>query len=99
MSRLSDLQFDIVAWADSISPTRTPANTVVKLVQETGELLDAIINGGDVETEVGDITILLLDICHMHGINLVHAAENKMVINRNKRKWVSDNGVIRRVKE
>lgn len=89
------LQRDIVVWADSIAPERMPENTIVKLVSETSELLDAIMNEGDVETELADCFILLLDLADMFGVSLVKAADEKMAINR-ERKWQNVNGVMRR---
>lgn len=98
MLTLKELQFDVVSWADSISPTRRPENTMVKLNSETSELLDAIVNrlGREaVESELGDCLILLLDLANMYQIDLVTAGERKMVINR-QRRWRSEDGVIRR---
>lgn len=95
------LSEDIVEWADSISPGRLPANTVVKLVSESSELLDAIINNGsvqEVESELGDCIILLLDLASMFGVDLVEAGYKKMYANR-ERKWTADGNVIRRVRE
>lgn len=95
------LSDDILDWADRISPGRMPANTVVKLVSESSELLDAIINNGsreEVESELGDCVILLLDLASMFGLDLVEAGHKKMGINRS-RKWAADGHVIRRIKE
>lgn len=89
------LQADILAWANGISPGRSPQDAVVKLVSEASELLDAVLNGKDVEGELGDCIILLLDLAAMHNINLAHAGHKKMGINRN-RVWEAENGVIRR---
>jgi NTP pyrophosphatase (non-canonical NTP hydrolase) len=90
------LQTDVVEWANGISPKRKPQNTVVKLVGETSELLDAIVNGGDVRDELGDMIILLLDLANMYGVDIVDAGWDKMDTNRHKRHWVAENGVIRR---
>lgn len=94
---LRELQTDVVVWADSISPTRRPKDAVVKVVSEASELLDAVLNDGDVEGELGDLIILLLDLANMYRINIVRAGSDKMVINR-QRHWRSDHGVIRRLK-
>lgn len=98
MLTLKELQADVVTWADSISPTRRPENTMVKFNSEASELLDAIVNrlGQDaVESELGDCLILLLDLANMYNVDLVAAGERKMVINR-QRHWRSVDGVIRR---
>lgn len=92
---LRDLQIEVVDWADSISPLRQPKDAVVKMVSETSELLDAVLNDRDVEGELGDCIILLLDLAEMHNVDLIEAGWRKMGINR-KRSWYSEDGVIRR---
>jgi NTP pyrophosphatase (non-canonical NTP hydrolase) len=92
---LSELQDDVVAWANGIAPNRSPKDAVVKLVSETSELLDAVLNRGNVESELGDCLILLLDLSYMYSIDLVDAGTIKMEINR-RRSWRSEDGVIRR---
>ena len=94
---LLELQQDVVTWADSISPTRMPKDAVVKMVSETSELLDAVLNQRDVEGELGDCIILLLDLANMYGVDLVAAGQRKMFINHNRR-WTNEKGVIRRKK-
>lgn len=96
---LKALQQLVVVWANGISPDRRPKDAVVKMVSETSELLDAVLNGdkADVESELGDCIILLLDIANMYGIDLTQAGFDKMAVNL-KREWVSENGVIRRKK-
>lgn len=95
---INRLQDDVVDWADGISKARKPQNTVTKLVSEAAELNDAIINGGNVRDEIGDMIILLLDLAHMYDVDIVDAGWEKMDINRHQRQWTSENGVIRRVK-
>lgn len=94
---IDELQKEVVRWADKIAPDRQAKDAVVKMVSETSELLDAVLNGEkqEVEGELGDCVILLLDIADMYGINLVEAGRRKMRINRN-RKWTNNGGVIRR---
>ena len=94
---LNELQEEVVSWADSISSERKPKDAVVKAVSETSELLDAVLNDGDVEQELGDLIVLLLDLAHMYNIDLIAAGERKMVVNR-KRRWRNEGGVIRRIK-
>lgn len=97
---LRELQDEVVIWADSISPSRRPENTMVKFNSEASELLDAIVNrlGHEaVESELGDCIILLLDLAKMYGVDLIEAGRKKMVINR-QRHWRSEDGVIRRNK-
>lgn len=101
MSRVAEtLAGRVVTWADGVSKRRTPSNTVIKLVAESSELLDAVINTDSreaVEGELGDCIILLLDIAHMYDIDLMEAGHKKMDVN-DTREWYSDNGVIRRRK-
>lgn len=95
---LRNLQDEVIGWADVISPARRPENTVVKLVSESAELLDAIVNNrgrDEVAQELGDCIILLVDLAHMHNVDLVQAGLNKMVVNR-QREWTVDGNVIRR---
>lgn len=96
---VNTLTDEVVEWADQIAPHRQPKDTVVKLVSETSELLDAVLNKSpiDVEEEVGDMMILLVDICKMYGIDPVFAAQKKMAVNRN-RKWTTKDGVMRRIR-
>jgi NTP pyrophosphatase (non-canonical NTP hydrolase) len=92
---LFELQNDVVWWADSIAPNRSPKDAVVKLVSEASELLDAVLNRGNVESELGDCLILLLDLANMYNIDLIEAGRIKMEINK-RRSWRSEDGVIRR---
>lgn len=98
MSKLVELQQTIRGWASEISLSREPVNAVVKMVDETSELLDAVINGKDIPGEIADCFIILLDLADLYGIDPVEASLAKMDINK-KRKWFSDNGVIRRARD
>lgn len=96
--QVDELEDAITTWADSISPLRKPKDAVVKLVSESAELLDAVLNEpAKVEEELADVFFLLLDLAAMHDINLVAATWAKLEVNRN-REWVEVDGVIRRVK-
>lgn len=98
MSNFDDLQEAVTGWADSISPLRQPKDAVVKLVSESSELLDAVLNKPDeVEGELADVFFLLLDLAAMHDVDLLKATWNKLAINRS-RKWEEVDGVIRRIK-
>lgn len=97
---LKDITKEVVEWADQIAPARQPKDAVVKMVSETSELLDAVLNKDPraVREEIGDVMILLVDLAHMYNINPVHAAEDKMGVNR-RRKWEMRDGVMRRIRE
>lgn len=96
---LKDITVEVVAWANSIAPGRQPRDTVVKLVSETSELLDAVLNKNPkcVREEIGDLMILLVDLADTFKIDPVRAAADKMVINR-ERKWEMRDGVMRRIR-
>lgn len=97
---LYDITKEVVGWADQIAPARAPKDTVVKMVSETSELLDAVLNKDPraVREEIGDVMILLVDLANMYNINPIYAAEDKMNVNR-KRKWEMRDGVMRRIHE
>lgn len=86
-------------WANGIAPQRRPIDATIKLVEEASELLDAVANKGkdEVAGEVGDLVILLVDIAHMYGIDMIAAAEAKMLVNKT-RKYKVEDGVMRRKK-
>ena len=87
----------VTNWANTIAPDREAKDAVVKMVEETSELLDAVLNKDRdaVEEELGDCMILLADIADMYGIDLISAGYRKMAVNA-KRTWTNNNGVIRR---
>jgi len=98
MANYDGLQSAITEWADSISPLRQPKDAVVKLVSESSELLDAVLNKPEeVAGELADVFFLLLDLADMHGVDLAEATWTKLQINR-ERVWIEEDGVIRRVK-
>lgn len=98
MTDYDGLETAIVEWADKISPLRRPQDTVVKLVSEASELLDAVLNNpAGVPGELADVQILLMDLANMHGVDLADATRAKMQVNLS-REWYEENGVIRRRK-
>lgn len=99
MADYDGLQSAIVEWADSISPLRQPKDAVVKLVSESSELLDAVLNKNrrQVAGELADVFFLLLDLADMYKLDLAEETWFKLNVNR-ERKWIEENGVIRRIK-
>lgn len=95
-----DLTREVVEWIDGVAPGRQPRDTVVKLVGEASELLDAVINKGDdaIAEEIADCVICLLDLADSRKIDVAQAVSVKMEVNR-KRKWKMEDGVLRRVRE
>ena len=82
LSSIRDLQEDIVEWADSISPKRTPEAAFDKMLEEIEEWKSRPCDGH----EAADVLIMLLDVCHLAGIDPVKAVHWKMRINR-ERSW------------
>jgi NTP pyrophosphatase (non-canonical NTP hydrolase) len=85
-----ELQTEIADWADRIIPQRTPLSVICKLLEELSELIAS--DKMSDPSEVADIAILVLDLCHLQQIDLVAAVQAKMVINRARVWHVSDNG-------
>lgn len=98
--RLVRLTDEVVEWADSIAPDRKPIDAAIKAVAEVAELLDAVANKSrhEVSGEIGDVMILLLDIANMYNIDPAQAGHHKMGINKSRRYYADDNGVMRRDK-
>ena len=90
MGEIEQLQQEIAAWADQVVPNRTSLSIIAKMLEEMAELV-ASPKMGD-PFEIADVAILMLDLCHIQGVDLESAVKAKMEINR-RRNWnVSDNG-------
>lgn len=82
---ISELQRDIVAWADDVFPDRTPSSGFLKLFEEIGEVLCSPRD----PLEWADVFIMLFDLAHHHGVDdLQTAIKLKMEQNR-ARKWTA----------
>lgn len=92
MRRTAD---EIMMWADTIMPDRTPADAIKKLsMEEVPELWRSIKETGKVDPgEIADVLILALDICAMSDIDPHEAVKNKMAINH-RRTWKFEYGVL-----
>jgi len=82
MSEIKDLTKEIVEWADSVFPDRGPQAALLKLFEETGELVKNPKSPG----EYADICIMLFDLANMNGIDLSSAIKDKLQINK-RRTW------------
>lgn len=84
---LAQLTTRVVSWANREFPNRTAQTSLIKLtVEEIPELL----NGGlDDPLEFADVLILLIDVAYLRGIDILEAADQKMLINEN-RSWTVD---------
>ena len=89
MTSIVELQHDIAAWADEVIPHRTPLSIVCKMLEELSELI-ASEKMSD-PSEVADVAILVLDLCHLQGIDLAQAVTSKMEVNRSRTWTVADN--------
>jgi len=80
---------DIVDWADKvIGADRKLEQTLWKLVmEEIPELAQEYNKTGELDKgEVGDVLILVLDLCHLAGIDASEAIAEKMEVNK-QRTW------------
>lgn len=77
---IRQLTEQIVQWADSVFPDRKPESALLKLFEETGELVRDPTAAG----EYADICIMVFDLAHMHGIDLAQAIREKIEINQNR---------------
>lgn len=86
LQTIRNLQREVVQWADSVYPDRTIQNTLDKFKEELAELRKS--GGGD-PMEWADVIILMLDACHLQGIDLQNAVRKKVAINY-ERSWLID---------
>jgi len=65
----------------------TPESLLERIEEETAELREAIKNEGsqlDIESEIGDVTYLLIRLSQMTGIDLIEAVLSKVARNYQK---------------
>ena len=80
MNEIRLLTDEIVEWADSVFPNRTPQSALLKLFEEIGELVKDPADGG----EYADIMIMMFDLANMHRIDLAAEVRAKIEINRSR---------------
>lgn len=80
MSDIQQLTAKVVEWADSVFPERRPESALLKLFEEVGELVKDPSDG----SEYADIMIMMLDLAHMHNIDIEMETLVKLEINRNR---------------
>ena len=83
MAEIAQLTREVVEWADSVFPDRGPESALLKLFEETGELVKDPRAAG----EYADICIMIFDLAHMHGVDLAQAIRDKLALNRS-RTWM-----------
>ena len=91
--RFTLLQNEVVAWANQVLPGRKPNSALLKLFEEVGEL----VRNPKAAGEYADILIMLLDLAHMHGIDLLSAGFEKLQINRERTWAISPLGTLQHV--
>lgn len=92
---LKHLTQEIAEWADSISPNRSPEGAFTKMLEEIKEWSERPCDGH----EAADVMIMLLDVCHLAGIDIAKAVRWKMRINRNREWNVSEDGSFTHVRK
>lgn len=94
MNSLTNMTQEVLDWIAPLAPDRSSFDTGIKLVEETSELLHAIHHNGDVGQECADVLVLLLDIAHLHGVDLQKEFYTKMKVNR-ARTWIKRQGCLK----
>lgn len=84
---LDGLTRRVIEWADRVYPHRTPYAALTKMiVEEVPELLHG---GLEDPEEYADVLIMLVDLAHLQGFDIVEAAHRKMDRNE-RRNWAID---------
>lgn len=82
VGEIEELTQEVVQWANSAFPDRKPQSALLKLFEETGELVRDPSDAG----EYADIFIMLFDLADMHGVDVAKAIRDKLALNR-QRTW------------
>lgn len=80
---ISLLTQEVVAWADSAFPLRTPQSAFLKMFSEIGEVVES-----PTPDEFADVFIMLLDLANMHQVDVAQAVRDKLQVNRS-RTWAA----------
>ena len=80
----------IVTWSNEVHPNRDPFVTLKKLLSEIEELQERPGDG----YELADVMILLLDLCHLTGVDIVKTVHWKMKINEGRSWELQADGTI-----
>jgi len=87
---IKELTDRIVGWADEVHPNRDPFVTLKKLLSEIEELQERPGDG----YELADVMILLLDLCHLTGVDITKTVHWKMQINEGRTWELQDDGTL-----
>lgn len=94
IENINEITYDIQEWLSEVFPDRHPDVVMSKLMDELEEWKERPTDAW----EMADILILILDLCHMYGIDPAKAIHWKMDRNR-KRKWEFKDGKLQHVVE
>tara|TARA_R110000787_G_scaffold23658_3_gene67390 strand:- start:558 stop:860 length:303 start_codon:yes stop_codon:yes gene_type:complete len=50
----------------------TDKDQVLKLIQEVGELSDSVCKGNDISDDIGDILVVLINLCERNDMNFAY---------------------------
>ncbi len=94
-SDIREMQAIQAEWIRGVIENRVVGKTVVKLVGEAAELLEAVsyLDQPARAKELADVLILVLDIAELEQIDIVAAFHDKMDENRG-RDWAVGDGCI-----
>ena len=97
---IRDMEMEMVNWIEGVLPVRDPRRTIAKMCGEVGELLEAQCLGtkADIADEAADVLILLIDVCHLNGVDLTEAFHRKLEINK-QRSWVAASGSLQHIED
>jgi len=102
---LNDLKNKAANFSDSqFGKDRLPVEPLKHLKEEVDELMEALTNGGDPETEYADCFLLLIDSFRKYypGLDMQHLIDvcsRKLDINASRQWKLDDDGVYRHIKE
>jgi len=91
---ITEITNDIQSWLDTVFPDRHPDVVISKLMDELEEWKDRPTDAW----EMADILIIILDLCHIYGIDPAKAIYWKMDRNR-RRQWRFIDGKLQHVEE
>lgn len=93
----TELQKEIVDWADGILPNRSAYNALAKMMME--EIPELIASGGQDPLEIADVFILMMDYAHLQKVDILSAIREKMKINMDRTWAIGKNGLLTHVEK
>lgn len=100
---MTDLQDDIVAWLRETFPHSTKAGLIQHFQEEVNELVAELEAESpdlqNLQEECTDVMHFLYDIVGRYGFDVLEETRRKFAINQARTWAVSDDGIVRHVKE